>query len=170
MTLLSNKVALITGASSGIGRAAAKLFAREGARLVICARRAEPLDQLAAEIREEGGEVVVVAGDVAQEQTHEACVAAAENAFGSVDIAFNNAGTVGTMRPLAELASSEWEDVLRTNLTAAFLGAKAQVPAMLKHGAGSLIFTGSFVGNSVGLPAWPPMARRRPASWVWSED
>ena len=152
MTLLSNKVAIITGASSGIGRAAAKLFAKEGARLVICARRAGPLDQLAAEVRDEGGDVVVVAGDVAHEQTHEACVIAAESTYGSVDIAFNNAGTVGTMRPLAELASSEWENVLQTNLTAAFLGAKAQVPAMLKRGAGSLIFTGSFVGNSVGLP------------------
>ncbi|WP_279479202.1 SDR family oxidoreductase [Aureimonas sp. SK2] len=152
MPLLSNKVAIITGASSGIGRAAAKLFAIEGARLVICARGAEQLDQLAAEIREEGGEAVVVAGDVVQQKTHEACVAAANDAFGSVDIAFNNAGTVGTMRPLAELTSSEWEDVLKTNLTAAFLGAKAQVPAMLKGGAGSLIFTSSFVGNSVGLP------------------
>ena len=152
MMLLSNKVAIITGASSGIGRAAAKLFASEGARLVICARRAEPLEQLATEIRDEGGEVLVVAGDVAQEQTHEACVIAAEGTYGSLDIAFNNAGTVGTMRPLAEMGSSEWNHVVQTNLTAAFLGAKAQVPAMLKRGAGSLIFTGSFVGNSVGLP------------------
>ena len=152
MTLLSKKVAIITGASSGIGRAAAKLFASEGARLVICARRAEPLDRLAAEIRREGGEVVTVAGDVSRAQTHAECVAAANDVFGSLDIAFNNAGTVGAMRPLAELTSQEWEDVLGTNLTAAFLGAKAQVPAMLKGGGGSLVFTGSFVGNSVGLP------------------
>ncbi|SKA30468.1 SDR family oxidoreductase [Consotaella salsifontis] len=152
MDLLSNKVALITGASSGIGRAAAKLFAQEGARVVVNARRSEPLEDLAAEIQAAGREVAVVVGDVALEQTHKACIEEAERAFGALDIAFNNVGLVGPMRPLAELTLDDWESVLRTNLTAAFLGAKYQVPAMLKQGGGSLVFTGSFVGNSVGLP------------------
>ncbi|MBK1621942.1 SDR family oxidoreductase [Afifella marina] len=152
MDLLSNKVAVITGASSGIGRAAARLFASEGARVVVCARRSGPLDELAAEIRSEGGEVAVVAGDVAHERTHRACIEVAEKTFGAVHVAFNNAGVVGEMRPLSELTRDEWEHVLHTNLTAAFLGAKVQVPALLRHGGGSLVFTGSFVGNSVGLP------------------
>ncbi|MEN3792721.1 SDR family oxidoreductase [Fulvimarina sp. MAC3] len=152
MHLLENKVAIITGASSGIGRATAKLFASEGARIILNARRIELLDEVAAEIQADGGEIAVIAGDVAQEETHQACVEAAEETFGALDIAFNNAGTVGAMRPLAELTSEEWDTVLRTNLTAAFLGAKAQIPALLRRGGGSLVFTSSFVGSSVGLP------------------
>lgn len=69
-----------------------------------------------------------------------------------MDVAFNNAGLVGAMKPLAQISPVEWGAVIATNLTAAFLGARAQIPAMLACGGGSLIFTGSFVGNSVGLP------------------
>lgn len=152
MTLLEGKVAIVTGASSGIGRAAAKLFASAGASVVVNARREELLDQLVAGIRAGGGQAVAVAGDVADEGTHHACVAAARKEFGSVDVAFNNAGHVGTMRPLADITPQEWAGVLAVNLTSAFLGARAQVPAMLECGGGALIFTSSFVGNSVGLP------------------
>jgi NAD(P)-dependent dehydrogenase (short-subunit alcohol dehydrogenase family) len=151
MTLLEGKVAIITGASSGIGRAAARLFAREGASVVVNARRADLLDQLVAEIRALGGKAVAIAGDVVDEETHQRCVEAALGEFGALNVAFNNAGLVGAMKPLAQVAPVEWGDVIATNLTAAFLAARAQIPAMLR-GGGSLIFTGSFVGNSVGLP------------------
>lgn len=151
MTLLSGKVAIITGASSGIGEAAAKLFAANGASLVLIARGQGPLDHLAEEIAEAGGRAVAIAGDVTEEHTHREAVTAARS-FGGLDIAFNNAGLVGTTKPLAEIEPNQWSEVLAVNLTAAFLGARAQIPAMLEQGAGTLVFTSSFVGNSTGLP------------------
>jgi NAD(P)-dependent dehydrogenase (short-subunit alcohol dehydrogenase family) len=72
--------------------------------------------------------------------------------FGGLDIAFNNAGSTGEMRPIADLSVEGWKDALAVNLTSAFLGAKYQVPAMQKRGAGSLIFTSTFVGHTVGMP------------------
>lgn len=150
--MLENKVAIITGASSGIGRAAALLFAAEGAAIVLGGRNADALETVAEEIRTAGGRAEWVAGDVAQEATHERLVATASNAFGGLDIAFNNAGTVGPVRPLADLTAEDWRATLDTNLTAAFLGARHQIPALLARGSGALIFTGSFVGASVGLP------------------
>jgi len=152
MKLVGNKVAIVTGASSGIGRAAATLFAANGASVVLVARRRAALDELVDAIAHDRGRAVAVVGDVTDDETHRETVAAARSAFGRLDIAFNNAGAVGAMKPLAELAPHEWAEVLAVNLTAAFLGARAQIPAMLEHGGGSLVFTGSFVGNSVGLP------------------
>jgi NAD(P)-dependent dehydrogenase (short-subunit alcohol dehydrogenase family) len=152
MHLIDGKVALITGASAGIGRAAARLFAENGAAVVLVARRQAALDQLADEIAARGGRALSVAGDVCEERTHERAVGAALDAFGGLHIAFNNAGLVGPAQPLAELDPAAWAQVLAVNLTAAFLGARAQIPAMRDAGGGSLIFTGSFVGNSVGLP------------------
>lgn len=149
---LQDKVALVTGASAGIGAAAARLLAAEGAAVVINARGAEQLERLAGEIRAAGGRAVAVVGDVADERTHFALVATALDRFGGLDIALNNAGLVGPVRPLAEVRAEEWAQVVAVNLTAAFLGAKSQVPAMLRRGGGSILFTGSFVGSSVGLP------------------
>lgn len=152
MKLIDGKVAIITGASAGIGEAAARLFAANGAALVLVARRRDRLDRLAGEIAAAGGRAVPVAGDVTDARTHQEAVAAARASFGRLDIAFNNAGTTGTLAPLAEIEPPQWADVLAANLTAAFLGARAQIPAMLGHGGGALIFTGSFVGTSAGLP------------------
>jgi NAD(P)-dependent dehydrogenase (short-subunit alcohol dehydrogenase family) len=152
MTHLSSKVALITGASSGIGRAAAILFAAEGASVVLVARRRDRLEELAGRIQQDGGRAVAIAGDVTEEGTHEAAVAAAVSEFGGLHVAFNNAGLVGAMKPLTELSPRQWSDVLAVNLTAAFLGARAQIPVMMRYGGGALVFTGSFVGSNVGLP------------------
>lgn len=152
MRLIEGKIAIITGASAGIGRATARLFAAHGAAVVLVARRKDRLDRLVGEIAESGGQAMAVAGDVTDERTHHDAVTVAQSAFGGLDIAFNNAGTVGTMLPLAEMEAQQWSDVLATNLTAAFLGARAQLPAMQARGAGTLIFTGSFVGTSAGLP------------------
>lgn len=158
MMLLRDKAAIITGASSGIGRAAAVLFAQEGAALVLVARRKERLEQLVEEIEAQGGRAVAVAGDVTDETTHRLAVESAIKSFGRLDIGLNNAGVVGDMKPLAEVGIQEWSDVLATNLTAAFLGTRAQIPAMLAGAGGALIFTGSFVGSSVGLPGMGPYA------------
>lgn len=156
MKLLDGKVAIITGASSGIGQATATLFAAHGASVVLVARREQPLKLIVEEIRDGGGDAVAVAGDVKEARTHEEAVAAAQATFGGLHIAFNNAGLVGAMRPLTEIEPEQWADVLAVNLTAAFLGARVQIPAMLEGGGGALIFTGSFVGNSVGLPGMSP--------------
>ncbi|HTO32053.1 MAG TPA: SDR family oxidoreductase [Pararhizobium sp.] len=152
MTTLSTKVAIITGASSGIGRATAKLFAREGARLVLSGRRRPALDDLVAEIEAEGGEALAVDGDVRDEGHARALVDAAVEKFGGLDIAFNNAGTTGEMAPIADLSTAGWQETIEANLTSAYFGAKYQVPAMAKRGGGSLIFTSSFVGHTAGMP------------------
>ena len=153
MSALSNKVAIITGASSGIGYATAKLFAQEGAQIVVAARRQPELDALVEEITQAGGHAVALAGDVRDEMFAKALVELAIGRFGGVDVAFNNAGTTGVMGTTPDISLSEWEDTIKTNLTSAFLGAKYQIPAMLKRGRGSMIFTSTFVGYTVGLPS-----------------
>ncbi|HAE49710.1 MAG: short-chain dehydrogenase [Tistrella sp.] len=152
MSQLEGKVAIVTGASSGIGYEAAKLFAAEGARLVVVARRREELDRLVEEIAARGGEAVAVAGDVRDDAVARAAVEAAEGQFGGLDIAFNNAGLTGPAVPVTGLDEADWRMVLDVNLTAAFLGARHQIPAMIARGGGSLIFTASFVGAVVGFP------------------
>jgi NAD(P)-dependent dehydrogenase (short-subunit alcohol dehydrogenase family) len=152
MNTLANKVAIVTGASSGIGFATAALFAKEGARLVVTARRQSELDQLVAHIKAMGGEAIAVAGDIREEALAQQVVDAAVTHFGGLDIAFNNAGIVGEATPITDLSAAEWQETLDTNLSSAFLGAKYQLPAMIKRGGGSLIFTSSFVGHTVGMP------------------
>ncbi|MCF3641378.1 SDR family oxidoreductase [Rhizobium sp. TRM95111] len=149
---LRDKTAIITGASSGIGRAAALLFARHGARLVLAARGADRLDALVREIREGGGTALAIAGDVADEALHRGLVEAATSTFGGLDIAFNNAGITGPVGPLPALAAADWQTVLDVNLTSAFLAAKYQLPALEARGGGSLVFTSTFVGYTAGFP------------------
>jgi NAD(P)-dependent dehydrogenase (short-subunit alcohol dehydrogenase family) len=150
--MLSEKVAIVTGASSGIGRATARLFADEGAKVVVAARRRTELDELVAEIVAAGGAAIAHAGDVKEEACAEALVSLAAREFGGLDIAFNNAGILGEMGPVTDLSLAGWRDTLETNLTSAFLGAKHQVPAMIERGGGSLIFTSTFVGHTAGMP------------------
>ncbi|SEE70845.1 NAD(P)-dependent dehydrogenase, short-chain alcohol dehydrogenase family [Rhizobiales bacterium GAS188] len=150
--ILVEKVAIVTGASSGIGRATAKLFAREGAKLMVTARRQAELDTLVAEIEAAGGHAVAIAGDIKDEALAKALVDTALHRFGGLDIAFNNAGTVGEVGPAPSLSTAGWHDTLDTNLTSAFLGAKYQLPAMIERGGGSLIFTSTIVGYTVGFP------------------
>lgn len=152
MSVLDGKVAIVTGASSGIGRATARLFARQGAEVVVVARRQPELDTLVEEIGEAGGTAVALAGDIRDDGLAEAAVDLATDRFGGLDIAFNNAGTLGEMAPLPDISRAGWRDTLDTNLTGAFLGAKYQIPAMIERGGGALVFTSSFVGHTVGFP------------------
>ncbi len=151
MSVLANKVAIVTGASSGIGRATSKLFAQEGAKVIVAARRQAELDALVAEISALDGEAIALAGDVREEDFARALVDLAVKSFGGLDVAFNNAGTLGAMGATPDVSRAGWADTIETNLTGAFLGAKHQIPALLARGGGSLIFTSSFVGHTVGF-------------------
>lgn len=152
MPALSDKIAIVTGASSGIGYATAKLFAAEGAKVVLAARRQPELDALVDEIVRAGGHAAVLAGNIQDEAFAKALVELAVDRFGGLDVAFNNAGTIGDTGATPDMPLAAWEQTIETNLTSAFLGAKYQLPAMLAGGNGSLIFTSTFVGYTVGLP------------------
>lgn len=149
---LKDKIVIITGANSGIGEAAALLFAREGAKLVLAARREIELRRVEAEINRNGGTAISLAGDVQDEAFSKSLVETAMGKFGRLDVAFNNAGMMGDMVPVPDMETDNWHTTLHTNLTSAFYGAKYQIPAMTKTGGGSIIFTSSFVGYSAGFP------------------
>ena len=126
---LKNKTLIVTGASSGIGAAAALLFAAEGANLVIGARRQADLDRVAGQINQSNGRAVALSGDVAEAGFAEALVARAEDEFGGLDGALNNAGTMGAMSPIPDMPDAVWNEVIATNLSSAFYAARAQIPA-----------------------------------------
>lgn len=150
--LLNGKTAIITGASSGIGAAAALLFARQGANLVLSARGVERLDRIADQINQSNGRARALAGDVTDEAHARELVNLAQYEFGGLDIALNNAGMVGDTVRVPEMDTGNWDRVLATNLTSAYFAAKYQIPAMQARGGGSIIFTSSFVGHTIGFP------------------
>lgn len=147
---LENKTIIITGASSGIGKAAALLFAREGAQLVLGARRSPELDAITDEIKASGGSATFLAGDVTDEPYSLALVERAIAAFGRLDGAFNNAGIMGENCPIPDMTAENWNSVIEANLTSAFYAAKTQIPALQTQGGGSIVFTSSFVGYTNG--------------------
>ncbi|TYC63379.1 SDR family oxidoreductase [Rhodobacterales bacterium] len=150
--MFHGKTILITGASSGIGEAAARKCAEGGANLVLTARRKDKLEEVRASLPDAADRIAVFAGDVADPAFSEAAVDVALQTFGGLDGAFNNAGTVGDMGPVTDLSLENWHKVIDTNLTSAFLAAKYQIPAMKTSGGGSIVFTSSFVGYTIGLP------------------
>jgi NAD(P)-dependent dehydrogenase (short-subunit alcohol dehydrogenase family) len=150
---LANKTIIVTGASSGIGAAAAKLFASEGANVVLAARRLDELRAVAEEITKSGGSAVYRSGDVLDETYARVLTELALDSFGALHGAFNNAGLVGDMVSVPEMSAENWNRVMATNLTSAFWAAKAQIPVLQAQGGGSIVFTSSFVGfSNGGLP------------------
>ena len=156
--LLDNKVIIVTGASSGIGAAAALLFAAEGANVVLGARREDALRQIEGQINLSGGHAVAIPGDVTDPGFAGRMVKIAEDRYGGLDGAFNNAGVLGSGAMVTDTPSEEWDQVLATNLTASFHAARAQIPALRRRGGGALVFTGSFIGHTATLPGMGPYA------------
>lgn len=137
---LKDKVAVITGATSGMGRASAVLFAREGAKVVMTGRRRELGEEIAGGIKADGGEVLFVQADVSQAGDVQKIIKAAVDTYGRLDVLFNNAGINGhaESRPDQE-PEDVWDQVIDVNLKGVFLGIKYAVPEMRKAGGGSII-------------------------------
>ena len=127
-------------------------FAQQGAKLILVGRRNAELELLVGELSAGGTSATALVGDVRDEQCASTAVAMATERYGGLDIAFNNAGTLGPMAATTQVSAEAWQDALDTNLSSAFLGAKHQIPAMLARGKGSIIFTSSFVGYTIAFP------------------
>jgi NAD(P)-dependent dehydrogenase (short-subunit alcohol dehydrogenase family) len=153
MSEMNGRVALVTGASSGIGRATAEVFAAKGAKVVLAARRSEELASLADEIEGRGGEATVITTDVSSPRDVEAMVAHAMETFGRLDYAVNNAGTEGKFAAITELTVEEWDAVLGVNLRGAFLCMKSEAAAMLEAGNGGAIVNVGSVNSFLGFPS-----------------
>ena len=136
---LKDKAAIITGAGSGLGRAAALLFAREGAKVMVAASKVEEGKQTVKSIKDNGGEAIFIKVDVTKAADVEKAVKSAIEQYGKLDIMFNNAGTPGPGKLIADLTEEEWNRVLAVNLTGVFLGTKYAIPEMLKGGGGVII-------------------------------
>jgi NADP-dependent 3-hydroxy acid dehydrogenase YdfG len=145
MAKLTGKVALITGASAGIGQAAARALAREGAKLVLTARRAERLEVLVAEAKKLGSEAVFVTGDIREEKTSQAAVAAALKAFGRIDILIANAG-VGNYKNLVDTSVEEYDEMMDANVKSTWLIARHTVPVMIAQKSGQILMVSSMAG------------------------
>ena len=135
---LKGKVAVITGGSEGIGRATAKAFAAEGARVAICARRAEPLAHVEAEILAAGGECLASPADVRRAEEIARFVASVRHRFGQIDILVNNAGT-SAARPFEKVTDEEWIEDLDLKLLAAVRTSRLIVPLMREQGGGRIV-------------------------------
>lgn len=152
MGKLDGKVAIVTGGGSGIGRASALLFAREGAHVVVADIDAGRAAAVAGEITGAGGQAIAAPTDVSRPDHVEAMVRAAVDTYGRLDVLFNNAGIEGEPGLLADSSIENWQRVLAVNLTGVYLGMKFGIAAMLKKGGGSIINTSSVAGL-VGFPA-----------------
>ncbi len=145
---LEGRVALITGAGEGIGRAAAKLLAKEGARIGALGRTREDLETVVKEIETEGGQATVLCADISKAEEMEAAVRELVDAYGRIDVVFANAGINGVWAPIEELKPEEWEQTIAINLTGTFLTVKYAVPHLKKQG-GSVIVTASVNGTRI---------------------
>ena len=148
--MLKDKVALVTGASSGIGRATALMFAREGARVIVSDVDIAQGEATVALVRTQGGEANFVQANVGKPSDAQALVKAALDLYGCLDIACNNAGIGGPVATTADYPIDGWEKVLNINLSGVFFGMQAQIAAMLKLGGGSIVNLASVLGSVGG--------------------
>lgn len=152
--MLESKVALVTGGSSGIGRAIALVWAREGAKVVVSDVDAQAGEETAALVRLTGSDAIFVAADVGKPEDCQAIVAHTMAHYGQLDIACNNAGIGGPSVPTADYPLDDWAQVIRINLSGVFYGMKYQIAAMLANGGGSIVNMASILGQ-VGFAMAP---------------
>lgn len=152
---LQNRVALVTGASSGIGRATAELFAQHGARVALLARSEDELEDIAASIRSDGGEALVLIADIAKPDEVEAAIAKLDETWGRLDVVFANAGINGVWAPIDELQPDEWKKTVDVNLNGTYHTIHFAVPLMKREdpesgagaGGGAILITASINGT-----------------------
>jgi len=148
MKSLDKKVALITGSGSGIGRAAALLFAREGSKVVVSDINTEHGNAVVAEIQQQGGEAIFIKADNSKPEDHAALVDQTMKKFGALHIAVNNAGIGGPLASTADYPLEGWQKVIDINLSGVFYGIHYQIPAILVSGGGSIVNVASILGQA----------------------
>ena len=153
LTSLEGKSAIVTGASKGIGKGIARVFARHGARVLVTARHIDAAEATADEIRAAGGTASAFAGDVRDLASMEAAAEAAVERHGGLDILCANAG-IFPQAKLEAMTPDEWDEVIGTNLKGTFVSVKACVPALKKSGQGRIVLTSSITGPVTGYPGW----------------
>jgi NAD(P)-dependent dehydrogenase (short-subunit alcohol dehydrogenase family) len=150
MGRLDGKVAIITGASRGIGAASAKAFAAAGARVVLAARSGKDLAAVVDEIRTAGGDGIAFETDVSDEESVKGLIAAAVKKYGRLDYAFNNAADHHALTPLADIATADFDHTVAVSLRGVFLAMKYEIPEMLKAGGGAIVNMSSTAGVAAG--------------------
>ncbi|MDZ8223278.1 MULTISPECIES: SDR family oxidoreductase [unclassified Nostoc] len=167
MLNVENKVIVITGASSGIGEATAKLLAKNGANVVLGARRTEKLEKIVEDIHNEGGTAEFKAVDVANREEMKAFIHFAKDKFGRVDVIFNNAGVM-PLSPMNALKVEEWDNMINVNIHGVLNGIAAGLPIMEAQGGGQFINTAS-IGAHVVVPTGAVYCATKYAVWAISE-
>ena len=149
--LLDGKVALITGGSTGIGRATAQIFAREGAKVAVADVNVEGAKETVQLIKDADGEAIFIKTDVSQAADTEAMVKTVVDTYGRLDCAFNNAGIEGDFQPTPDYEETTWDRVIGINLKGVWLSMKAEIQQMLSQGGGAIVNTSSVAGL-IGMP------------------
>jgi NAD(P)-dependent dehydrogenase (short-subunit alcohol dehydrogenase family) len=142
----NNKVVLVTGGNSGIGRATALLFAKKGAKIVIAGRRVKESEETVELLKEAGTEAIFVKTDVTNATSVKNLISQAVESYGRLDYAFNNAGIEGILAPSIEQTEENWDKVIDTNLKGIWLSMKYEIPEMLKQGGGTIVNNASIAG------------------------
>ncbi len=153
LTSIEGKSVIVTGASKGIGKGIAAVFASKGAKVLVVARNADAGNQAVAEIEAAGGTAAFYRGDVSSWESMQAMAQTAVDAYGGIDILCANAGIFPNVR-LTEMSSEDWDEVLGINLKGTFLSVKACLPHLPKGGGGRIVLTSSITGPITGVPGW----------------